>query len=99
MHSTAPAFLFLVLLFLNVNSAFAQDAEKLILDHADQFELVLTDDGYVTYVTGNVVFKTETGHIYCDSARWLRGENARLNGNVLFDDAEYRLESDSKSLL
>ncbi len=95
MHRAAPAFVFFVLLFLNVNSANAIDTEKLILEHADQFELVLADDRYVTYVTGNVVFKTETGHIYCDSARWLRGENARLNGNVLFDDVEYRLESDS----
>ncbi|UCG61882.1 MAG: hypothetical protein JSV52_00915 [Candidatus Zixiibacteriota bacterium] len=82
-------------LLVPVSGADAQKTEKLILDHADQFEVILVGDKYVTYVVGNVDFRTETGHIYCDSARWLKGENVKLNGNVLFDDVEYRLECDS----
>jgi len=73
----------------------SQQSRELVLDHSDQIEVVLVGQEYVTYVTGHVVFKTETGLIYCDSARWLRGQSVQLNGNVLFDDAEYRLEADS----
>ncbi|UCE25161.1 MAG: hypothetical protein JSU74_03695 [Candidatus Zixiibacteriota bacterium] len=88
--------LHVVLLTISMAAAASgQQGEQLILDHADQFEVILSDNRYITYVVGNVDFRTETGHIYCDSARWLRGESVKLNGNVLFDDIEYRLEADS----
>ncbi|UCD64585.1 MAG: LPS-assembly protein LptD [Candidatus Zixiibacteriota bacterium] len=83
------------LLSLYATLVVAERQEKLILDHADQFEVVLSGDRYITYVVGHVSFKTETGTIYCDSARWLRGESVTLNGNVFIDDAEYQLRADS----
>ncbi len=81
--------------FLVAVSASGQGSQKLVLEHADQFEVIILGDKYVTYVVGNVDFVTETGHIYCDSARWLKGENVKLNGNVVFDDEKFRLKSDS----
>ena len=70
-------------------------AEKLKLDYSDQFEVIYDQNRYVTYVVGNVHFITETGDIYCDSARWVKGEDVQLNGHVIIDDAEYHLTSDS----
>jgi len=85
----------LLLLALAAHVEGEKKQQRLFLDHADQFEVVLTDDNYVTWVTGNVVFTTETGNIRCDSARWVKGENARLNGHVVIDEEEYRIRSDS----
>ncbi len=96
MHRGAKYIIAFLLSLLLISTGLTQQKQKLVLDHADQFEVVLSKDNrYITYVTGNVVFKTETGFIYCDSARWLRGENVHLNGHVLIDEKEYRLESDS----
>ena len=65
------------------------------LDHSDEFEIVMANEGYITYVNGDVVFSTETGKIFCDSARWVKGQNIRLNGHVIIDDAEYKITGDS----
>ncbi len=89
-------FVFILILFTSAGlSAQNTKTDKLVLDHSDQFEVVMGKNGYVTYVVGHVKFKTSTGYIYCDSARWQRGEYVRLNGNVLVDDADYRLSGDS----
>ncbi|MEW6412811.1 MAG: putative LPS assembly protein LptD [Candidatus Zixiibacteriota bacterium] len=93
--STGHIITLLAILALATTS-YSQQKQKLVLHHADQFEVVLSSDNrYISYVTGHVAFKTETGFIYCDSARWLKGENVRLNGHVLIDERDYRLESDS----
>ena len=69
--------------------------ESLVLEHSDNFEVQLIEKRYVTYVSGNVHFITETGNIYCDSARWIKGEAVRLNGNVIVDDTSYHMLADS----
>ncbi len=86
-----------ILLSLTASISVAQGTKRegLVLDHSDQFEVVMEKGGYVTYVVGHVKFKTSTGNIYCDSARWQKGDNVRLNGNVLVDDKDYRLKGDS----
>ncbi|HKK21368.1 MAG TPA: putative LPS assembly protein LptD, partial [candidate division Zixibacteria bacterium] len=86
-----------LLLLLSAALAAAQGTktDKLVLEHSNQFEVVLEKSGYVTYVVGKVRFKTSSGYIYCDSARWQKGEYVRLNGNVLVDDKDYRLSGDS----
>ncbi|NOY88600.1 MAG: hypothetical protein GXO93_04305, partial [FCB group bacterium] len=86
------------LMFLTLlisNAVYSQKSEKLILIHSQQFEVVRENDRYITYVVGDVTFKTKTGYIYCDSARWIKGENVHLNGHVKIDDAKYRINADS----
>jgi lipopolysaccharide assembly outer membrane protein LptD (OstA) len=88
--------LLIVLIVLTLAaSAAAQESGRVILEHADQVEVVLSDEDYLTYVVGNVIFKTETGRIYCDSAVWRKGKSVNLKGNVIVDDAKYRLTADS----
>jgi len=86
-----------VLVIISVLSpvVFSQEKDKLVLEHTDQFEVILENESYLTFATGNVRFKTETGYIYCDSAVWRKGESVKLNGNVLVDDDLYNLRSDS----
>lgn len=86
--------LYSILLILIV-SVSGYGAERLVLNHSDQFEVVKVKGRYVTYVVGNVEFETETGLIHCDSARWIRGENVVLNGNVHIDDEKYNISADS----
>ena len=69
--------------------------ERLKLNHSDQFEVIYDVDHYVTYVVGNVHFITETGNIYCDSARWIRGNDVQLNGHVIVKEEKYHLTADS----
>jgi len=76
-------------------SAQAQGKGRLNLHHADETEWLLTDSGSITVFAGSVVFETETGLIYCDSAFWVPGNSAVLLGRVVVDDAEYRLTGDS----
>ena len=73
----------------------AQGDQRLVLDHSDEFEVVYEQGAWVTYVSGNVDFQTESGHIFCDSAVFQRGKFARLRGNVFVDDRDYMLRSDS----
>ncbi|HWR83857.1 MAG TPA: putative LPS assembly protein LptD [Candidatus Deferrimicrobium sp.] len=85
----------IALLILTACPAFAQQAERIFLEHADQVEVLLDSNRYVTYVNGNVRFQTETGRISCDSAVWRRGASVVLNGNVVLDESGYRLKADS----
>ncbi len=84
--------LFILITFLSC-SLLAK--ESLQLEHSDQFEIQYDNDKYVTYVVGNVHFLTETGDIYCDSARWVKGEDVQLNGSVVVDDEKYFMKADS----
>ena len=88
---------FTTLLMLLANAASTPQTQQstLHLDQSRQLEVVPHKGGFITYVVGDVVFSTETGKIYCDSAVLLKGEYVRLNGSVWFDDAEYSLRADS----
>jgi lipopolysaccharide assembly outer membrane protein LptD (OstA) len=68
---------------------------KIEFHYADRLEVVPTRDKQVWYVVGSVVFETESGWIYCDSAIWTRGERIKLQGKVIIDDDDYRLAADS----
>jgi len=81
--------------FLFVSSIYGERDNRIVLEQADQVEVVLEEDTYVTHVIGNVIFQTETGRIYCDSALWRKGESVNLRGNVVIDDIDYHLISDS----
>ncbi|MFQ6009123.1 MAG: OstA-like protein [Candidatus Zixiibacteriota bacterium] len=73
----------------------AQESDRVVLEHADQLEVVIVDEKYITYAIGNVVFQTETGRITCDSAVWRKNESVNLKGNVIVDDAKFHLSADS----
>ncbi len=85
----------LLFLFILLLSTSLYAKESLVLEHSDQFEVQQLQDEYVTYVVGNVHFITETGNIYCDSAKWVKGEDIQLNGNVIVEDEKYFLKADS----
>ncbi|MCX6833987.1 MAG: putative LPS assembly protein LptD [candidate division Zixibacteria bacterium] len=72
-----------------------QKARKLDLLYADETEFIFSRLQDTTYVTGSVVFETESGLIYCDSAMWAKGKQVTLLGRVIIDDREYRLAADS----
>jgi lipopolysaccharide assembly outer membrane protein LptD (OstA) len=91
---TLKIILLIVLLSLSINGQSAEK-EPLILEHSDQFEIIQKDGRYVTFVIGKVHFKSGSGDIYCDSARWIKGENVTLNGNVVVRDTAYYMSSDS----
>lgn len=87
---------YFALLLLLISSAVFSQGEKITLDYSNgPFEVVLVDGVYLIYVDGPARFSTETGFIFCDSATWKKGEWVRLNGNVLIDDADYKLAADS----
>ncbi len=73
----------------------AQEQSELTLTHMDELEVLLKDGRYLSYVTGNVEFETQSGKIYCDSAVWSQDEFVRLNGYVRVDDSAYSLTADS----
>lgn len=85
----------LIVCSLTANSSFAQDKREIVLKHSDILEVVLENGRYITHVLGNVVFETETGTIYCDSAVWDRGRTTRLLGNVRFRDKDFQIDADS----
>jgi lipopolysaccharide assembly outer membrane protein LptD (OstA)/lipopolysaccharide export system protein LptA len=68
---------------------------RLDLQHSDLLEVVLSNIQDTTFVIGSVVFQSDNGLIYCDSAIWLKGKNVRLIGSVVIDDPAYRLTADS----
>ncbi len=90
--TTGMAVCFLVLASVGIK---AGEGERIILEHADQMEVVREGEKYVTYVVGDVAFRTETGRIFCDSAVWRKGENVILRGKVVVDEEEYKLSADS----
>ncbi len=85
----------LILYFGAVATHAQQQPQKIVLNHTDELEVVYENGRYVTYVNGNVDFKTESGHIYCDSAIFLKGVFANLRGRVFVDDTAYILRADS----
>jgi lipopolysaccharide assembly outer membrane protein LptD (OstA) len=85
-------------LFLIPRDSQSADPKKptaINLDHADQLEVLFAPLQDTTFAIGNVIFHTETGTIYCDSAIWLKGKRIKLKGRVVVDDVSYRLASDS----
>lgn len=68
---------------------------RLQLQHADKLEVILSKLQDTTFVIGSVIFETEDGQIYCDSAIWLKERRVKLKGRVILDDAEYHLAADS----
>lgn len=87
--------LFVLLVSAIAATISAQDKSELVLKHSNQLEVILEQGRYVTHVTGNVMFETETGKIYCDSAVWDKGRTVRLAGNVRLVDEKFSIESDS----
>lgn len=73
----------------------AQTFEKFQIQHADKWEVIFTPPPETHYVSGSVIFETESGLIYCDSAVWRKGESVILRGSVIIDDADYYLVADS----
>lgn len=87
----------LLLFFLAATAAPAQmqRSGRLDLQHSDLLEVVLSNIQDTTFVIGSVVFQSDDGLIYCDSAIWLKGKNVRLIGSVVIDDPAYLLTADS----
>ena len=73
----------------------AEERRQLEMPYADHLEVVVSEGRETWYVWGSVVFQTEAGWIYCDSAVWHRGETIRAQGSVIIDDEEYHLAADS----
>lgn len=93
--SKASAYILGLLLGLLAMDAGAQQFEKFQIQHADKWEVIFTPPPETHYVSGSVIFETETGLIYCDSAVWRKGESVFLRGRVVIDDADYYLVADS----
>jgi len=81
--------------FVATVTATAQDPRKLDLLYADETEFIFSRFQDTTYVSGSVIFETESGLVYCDSAMWAKGETVLLWGKVIIDDRDYRLAADS----
>lgn len=81
--------------FLSASFVSGQSSNRVVLERADVFEVMLEGDSYVTHAVGNVIFQTESGRIYCDSAVWRKRESVDLKGSVVIDDEDYRLAADS----
>lgn len=73
----------------------AQQRTRIDLQHADLLEVALSASGDTTYAIGAVVFQSEDGLIYCDSAVWLKGRMIKLIGGVNIEDPAYRLTGDT----
>jgi len=87
---------FVILLVLLATAGVqAQVARKLDLLYADKTEFIFSKFQDTTFVSGAVIFETETGLIYCDSAMLAKGERVLLWGKVVVDDRDYRLAADT----
>ena len=84
-----------ILLLLNAVVLPQDKSTKVKLDRSGNLEVLYEKDQYVTYVKHDVVFETETGFIYCDSAIFVKGVYVNLMGNVVVDDEDYKLSADS----
>ena len=79
-------------------AARTDDPKVLRYQHSDEYEVVLSSDGKsidTMFAIGNVIFETDSGTIYCDSAIWAVGRDLALRGKVVIDDASYHLVADS----
>ena len=72
MHNRGVTYLLLVFTLLLAADVCGQRARKLDLLYADETEFIFSRLQDTTYVTGSVVFETESGLIYCDSAMWAK---------------------------
>ncbi len=88
-------YILIIILSINATSLPQDKSNRIKLDKSGNLEVLYENDKYVTYVKYDVVFETETGFIYCDSAILVKGENVHLMGNVMVDDADYKLMADS----
>ena len=80
------------------SAAFGAELRVLKYQHSDEYEVVLSRDGKTIdtmFAIGNVIFETDSGMIYCDSAIWAVGRDMALRGKVVIDDASYHLVADS----
>ncbi len=76
----------------------AAEPKVLRYQHSDEYEVVLAPGGKTIdtmFAIGNVIFETDSGTIYCDSAIWAVGRDLALRGRVIIDDASYHLVADS----
>lgn len=87
--------LLLVALVVILAGAAHGQSSRFFLQHADHLEIVFNPETH--YVSGNVIFETGTGVIYCDSAVWRKGHSVKLRGNVIIDEQDYHLVADSVS--
>ncbi|MBD3403558.1 LPS assembly protein LptD [candidate division GN15 bacterium] len=97
MDRRLPAWGALVAAMLLLGVAVAQQGGRLYLEHADNFEIVFDTDPETHYVSGNVIFQTGTGTIFCDSAVWRKGQDVILRGNVVIKEEDFHLQADSVS--
>ncbi|UCC45537.1 MAG: LPS assembly protein LptD [Candidatus Zixiibacteriota bacterium] len=85
----------LVGLLVTVAPAQEREIRDLILHYADRMEMVPRAGEQIWYVLGSVVFESEGGMVYCDSAVWVKGSEVDLLGSVVIDDTDFRLVADS----
>ena len=81
-----------------VTTVHGANPKVLKYQHSDEYEVVLSPGGRTIdtmFAIGNVIFETDSGMIYCDSAIWAVGRNMLLRGKVVIDDASYHLVADS----
>lgn len=90
-----PLFVLLSFLFFYPAIFGQSGGRRLKLQHADKLEVILSSLQDTTFVIGSVIFETEDGTIYCDSAIWMKEKRLKLKGRVILDDADYHLAADS----
>jgi hypothetical protein len=95
MCRTVLILVFVAIAVLPPASVVGQDFSRLTLHYADNLEVVPSRDARIWYANGSVVFETDNGFIYCDSAVWFQGKRVKLKGSVIIDDPDYRLAADS----
>ncbi|PWB75954.1 hypothetical protein C3F09_01455 [candidate division GN15 bacterium] len=92
-------FIAVIAAFLLLAATASSDETKVLrYQHSDEYEVVLAPDGKTIdtmFASGNVIFQTDSGTIYCDSAIWAVGRDLVLRGKVVIDDASYHLVADS----
>lgn len=93
MNKRLLSYSFLFLTFLAVNVTAQQKKSKEIFLDSDRLEIILKPRMDIAW--GNVVFRTEDGTYYCDSAVWLRGVSIHMMGNVIIDEKTYHISADS----
>ncbi|MFH1687301.1 MAG: putative LPS assembly protein LptD [bacterium] len=84
-----------MILLIVGRSVSAGDGDSLRVEHSDATEVQLLGHEYVVTLIGNVILKTGSGTIWCDSAEYRRGHNAWLRGRVVVEDTAYNLRADS----
>lgn len=98
MRNLLLMFAVLGMAFVAVTGAQARDPQTLHYQHSDEYQAVLTKDGKsvdTMYAFGNVIFETDSGMVYCDTAVWALDRNLLLRGKVIIDEVNYRLAADS----